>query len=168
MAIDSVVIRYHPYDPFAGSYAMGVTVNEVNFSGLATAFYSGYAAYTSSTFIGYPYVGGGGFISTMDMDAAGLTGATREWAFVTLAPDGTTLAPVDEDTSEILVGFTQCYAGGVVEIGAYIDGAFVLLGSGSFSSFSDGGDYTGSMSIDLTWPAVPPFWTSKRNTVEIV
>lgn len=162
MAIDSVVIRFLPYD--INDLQMNVGVARIGFSGASpSAVYPGYAAHTyvPSPWYAFAYLNG---------SAAGLAGAVREWPFILLASDGVTVLPTDRNTASILLGYEQTYAGGVFEIGAYIDGTYVLLGSLVHPTFNPGlghFSYGGTYEIDLDWPLPPAFWTSLHNAYEV-
>lgn len=162
MAINSVVIRYLPYDINNVDGEMGVARHDQGGS-YASAFYPGNEAHTA---VGYF---NGVSLSAVNMYSAGMTGAVREWPFVLLAADGVSVWPIDRNTTSVKVGFGQCYAGGVIEIGAYIDGAYALLGFGSFYGLNpdlDHYNYSGLIDVALIWPLPPAFWTALKDSIE--
>lgn len=77
--------------------------------------------------------------------------------------------PIDpfDPPPQINIAFENNYAGGVVELGVYLDGQYASIGSREFTS----NDYNGVYQIDLypaEKPATPAFWTGFQRTIEMV
>lgn len=168
MAIDSVVIRYLPFDPFETNGGIGVSKYPMQSStSKHTAFYPGNEAYTSIGFASYG--GSPGYFSSMDMASAGIVGAVREWEFVTLAEDAVTIDQIDLSTDTIYMAYFSVYSGGTLEIGAYISGVYTTIGTADLGIPFDpdtGWDFIGGAVIALDWGPVPAFWTQLRKVNE--
>lgn len=168
MAVNSVVIRYLPYDVLETGGYLGVTRHDLIDNNLATAVYPGYEPYTDVTMIiDGPYYGN---FSGLRYGDAGLTSSQREFEFVTLAVDGTTAEPIDESVDHLLVIYNGVYAGGTIEVGAYVDGEYMTLGAADMGipyDFDSGWNYVGVKDIALTWPGGLGFWTQMKQAQEV-
>lgn len=178
MAIDRTVIRYLPYDTLNTSGKIGVRRAQLTGApGVATAVFPGNGAGTS---LAYVYTDGepiGGWYSSLDLHTAGLSGPVREFEFVLLGADGLTAAPLSQADTVVYVGVGgdsyAVYAGGVVEVGAYVSGVYTPLGSADLGvpfDFDIGWSYQGAFEVALDWsdlPGAPMFWTSLHNAYEV-
>lgn len=176
MAIDRTVIRYLPYDTLDTSGKIGVRRAQLTGApGVATAVFPGNGAGTS---LAYVYMGGeptGGWFSSLDLHTAGLSGPVREFEFVLLGADGLTATPLSQADTVVYVGVGgdsyAVYAGGVVEVGAYVSGVYTPLGSADLGGPLDiSWLYQGAFEVALDWsdlPGAPMFWTSLHNAYEV-
>lgn len=176
MAIDRTVIRYLPYDTLDTSGKIGVRRAQLTGApGVATAVFPGNGAGTS---LAYVHMGGeptGGWFSSLDLHTAGLSGPVREFEFVLLGADGLTATPLSQADTVVYVGVGgdgyAVYAGGVVEVGAYVSGVYTPLGSANLGvPLGKGWLYQGASEVALDWsdlPGAPMFWTSLHNAYEV-
>lgn len=178
MAIDRMVIRYLPYETNAAIDYLGVSRHPLPEVSRHTAVYPDHLAETLICFFYDDALFVDKYYSGLDLGAAGLTGAVREWSFVTLADDGATLAPIDATVDAVHVaygyGYSPSYSGGVVEIGVYRAGEYQVLGAQSIGVDGPGDPYSDSESwvwpgwttVRLTWPGPPAFWTALKDSIE--
>jgi len=166
----TTVIRIYGFDENASSIGdIGVYLTESSNGGTpSTAYVSDVPFSTYSQGIPYGFTTYATLLSVDSGDFPPPGTAFVEFAFVPLtggAPDPIDLAALPP---EIKVLTNQYYAGGVVEIGAYISGEYALLGSREFGA----GDYFGVYTVALTAPELepascPPFWQAFLRSREI-
>lgn len=177
MVIERTVIRYIPVEAYKGG-AIGVARYPMPVTPKHTAVYPDVVDPSVIAFIAET----AGYYSQIRTYSS--SAAPSEYAFVPLASDGMTLAPLTPtDTSVVLCfgdddAFNQraFYTGGVVEVGAYVGGQYFVLGSNDLcfgrDEFSCMYDWVfgRALPINLDWsdlPGAPAFWTSMRGAYEV-
>ena len=177
MAIDKTVIRFLPYDAGDNFGMIGVRRTPTTGpDGIATAAFPGKE---SSAVLASVWMGGssnGGWFSSVDMQAAGLSGAVREWEFIPIGADGLTLTPLTQADAVIYLGVGGdnylVYAGGVIEVGVYVGDVYASIGSADLGipfDWDSNWRYDGTYEVLLNWsalPAAPAFWTALKDSIE--
>ena len=158
MAIDRYVIRYLPYDPDEDTDAMGVSLVNPESGPTPTALYPGNEGITTPTHFWRNY---------SMINLAALSAKPRvqqEFEFQLLGAGGAFVDPVDS----IWIGGWALYSGGVIEVAAYIDDEYTIIGT-----FDMGNPYlldTFNEQVALSIPAPDPqaFWTRLKQSIEII
>jgi len=167
MAADgTTVIRIYEFD-IGENYNGGIGVyltESPSFGTASTAYVSDLPFTTSAQGIPWGYTT---YATLLNFGAPPPGTEFMEFEFVPLtggSPDPIDLAALP---AELKVLTNQYYAGGVVEVGAYLSGEYVILGSREFGQY----DYFGKYAITLTAPDLgppPEFWQAFLRSREIV